>query len=98
MVDAPTKMRHAHRRMAGELTRGGSGGRGGWGSCRVGGARVAAALPVRWPGRYLFGMEVVSLGVIGCGAISGAYLGMSKVFPHVRVAAVADLDAGRAAA
>src|SRR5687768_4851331 len=44
--------------------------------------------------------ESVRTGVIGCGAISGAYLGMAQNFPIVRVAACADLnmDAARAAA
>jgi predicted dehydrogenase len=36
-------------------------------------------------------MEKVRMGVIGCGAISGAYLGMAKNFPVVEVAAVADM-------
>src|ERR1700733_14915788 len=40
----------------------------------------------------------INVGVIGCGAISGAYLGMSKNFPIVRIAACADLDMERAAA
>jgi predicted dehydrogenase len=38
------------------------------------------------------------MGVIGCGAISGAYLGMAKNFPIVQVAACADLDVERARA
>ena len=42
--------------------------------------------------------EVVRVGVVGCGAISGAYLGMAKNFPAVVIAAVADLDANRAKA
>ena len=37
--------------------------------------------------------DSVRVGVIGCGAISGAYLGMAKSFPAVTIAAVADLDA-----
>src|SRR5690242_19668711 len=41
-------------------------------------------------------MEAVRIGVIGCGAISGAYLDMAKNFPVVRVVACADLDLGRA--
>lgn len=41
-------------------------------------------------------MRNVRLGVIGCGAISGAYLGMAKNFPIVEVAACADLDFERA--
>ncbi|MDQ3439731.1 MAG: Gfo/Idh/MocA family oxidoreductase [Planctomycetota bacterium] len=43
-------------------------------------------------------MEPVRMGVIGCGAISGAYLGMAKNFPIVQVAACADLDLDRARA
>jgi predicted dehydrogenase len=38
------------------------------------------------------------MGVIGCGAISGAYLGMAGNFPIVEVAACADLDMARARA
>jgi predicted dehydrogenase len=38
----------------------------------------------------------VKVGVIGCGAISGAYLGMAKNFPIVEISAVADLDEARA--
>ncbi len=41
-------------------------------------------------------MQPLQVGVIGCGAISGAYLGMAKHFPVVRIAAAADLN--RAAA
>lgn len=41
-------------------------------------------------------MERVRIGVIGCGAISGAYLGMAKSFSVVEVAACADTDLGRA--
>ncbi len=43
-------------------------------------------------------MEKVKVGVIGCGAISGAYLGMAKNFPTVEIAAVSDLDMARAQA
>src|SRR5829696_1597151 len=43
-------------------------------------------------------VEPVRMGVIGCGAISGAYLGMAKNFPIVQVAACADLDLDRARA
>jgi predicted dehydrogenase len=43
-------------------------------------------------------MRRVRIGVIGCGAISGAYLGMAKHFPVVEVAACADLDMERARA
>ena len=41
--------------------------------------------------------ESVKVGVIGTGAISGAYLGMAKNFPIVEIAACADmnLDAAR---
>ena len=44
--------------------------------------------------------EAVRVGVIGTGAISGAYLGMAKNFPLVEIAACADLnlDAARAKA
>src|SRR5688572_33283456 len=44
--------------------------------------------------------ERVRVGVVGAGAISGAYLGMAKNFPLVEVAACADLnvDAARAKA
>lgn len=38
------------------------------------------------------------MGVIGCGAISSAYLGMAKNFPIVQVAACADLEVDRARA
>src|ERR1700683_4369200 len=41
-------------------------------------------------------MEPLRVGVIGCGAISGAYLGMAKHFPIVRIVATADIN--RAAA
>ncbi len=40
--------------------------------------------------------EPVRVGVVGCGAISGAYLGMAKNFPNVRMAACADLDSAKA--
>ena len=43
-------------------------------------------------------MEAVRIGVIGCGAISGAYLGMAKNFPVVRLVACADIDLPRARA
>src|SRR5438477_6640342 len=36
--------------------------------------------------------EKVRVGVIGTGAISGAYLGMAKNFPIVEIAACADID------
>jgi predicted dehydrogenase len=44
--------------------------------------------------------ERVRVGVVGTGAISGAYLGMAKNFPQVEIAACADLnvDAARAKA
>jgi predicted dehydrogenase len=38
------------------------------------------------------------MGVVGCGAISGQYLGMAKNFPVVEVAACADIDLARAKA
>lgn len=38
----------------------------------------------------------VNVGVIGCGAISAAYLGMAKNFPQVKMAACADLDTDQA--
>jgi predicted dehydrogenase len=41
-------------------------------------------------------MQKVRMGIIGCGAIAGAYLGMAKSFPVVEVAACADLDLERA--
>jgi predicted dehydrogenase len=37
-------------------------------------------------------MDKVRVGVIGCGAISGAYLGMAKNFPLVEMSACADLN------
>jgi predicted dehydrogenase len=40
--------------------------------------------------------EPVRVGVIGCGAISGAYFGMAANFPIVEIAACADLDLERA--
>jgi predicted dehydrogenase len=40
--------------------------------------------------------ETVKVGVIGTGAISGAYLGMAKNFPIVEMAACADLNMDRA--
>ena len=42
--------------------------------------------------------ESVKVGVIGTGAISGAYLGMAKQLPVVEIAACADLDVARAKA
>src|SRR3954465_11153586 len=41
-------------------------------------------------------MDRVRTGVIGCGAISGAYLGVAKNFPAVEIIACADLDLERA--
>src|SRR5262249_44348885 len=38
------------------------------------------------------GAEKVRVGVIGTGAISGAYLGMAKNFPMVEIAACSDMD------
>src|SRR4051812_2432970 len=43
-------------------------------------------------------MDKVRIGVIGCGAISGAYLGMAKNFPAVEVAVCADIDLAQAKA
>ena len=45
-------------------------------------------------------MQRVRVGVVGCGAISGAYLGMARNFPVVEIVACADLnpDAARAKA
>ena len=40
----------------------------------------------------LFMSKTVRVGVIGCGKISGAYLGMAKNFPIVEMAACADLN------
>jgi len=40
----------------------------------------------------------VKVGVIGCGNISGAYLGIGKQFPMLDIAAVSDLDMDRARA
>ena len=37
-------------------------------------------------------MDKVRIGVIGCGAISGAYLGMAKNFPLVELVACADMN------
>lgn len=42
--------------------------------------------------------DKVRVGVIGCGKISGAYLGMAKNFPLLELAAFADLDEARAKA
>ncbi|CAN5594871.1 Gfo/Idh/MocA family oxidoreductase [soil metagenome] len=43
-------------------------------------------------------MEKVRVGVVGCGAISGAYLGMAKNFPIVEIAAASDMDMAKARA
>jgi predicted dehydrogenase len=43
-------------------------------------------------------MEKVRVGVIGCGAISGAYLGMARNFPNVQMAACSDMDMSKARA
>src|SRR3954454_23965317 len=40
--------------------------------------------------------ESIKVGVIGTGAISGAYLGMAKQLPVVEIAACADIDMARA--
>lgn len=37
-------------------------------------------------------MQKVRIGVVGCGKIAGAYLGMAKNFPQVEIAACADLN------
>ncbi len=42
--------------------------------------------------------EAVKVGVIGCGSISGAYLGHAPVFPILDVIALADLDRDKAQA
>jgi len=41
-------------------------------------------------------MDPVSIGLIGCGNISAAYLRAAPLFPELRIAAIADLDASRA--
>jgi len=41
-------------------------------------------------------MDRVKVGVIGCGAISGAYLGMAKGFKIVEITACADIEIDRA--
>jgi predicted dehydrogenase len=41
-------------------------------------------------------MKPVSIGVIGCGAISDAYFGTMPQFPHLKMQACADLDRARA--
>lgn len=43
-------------------------------------------------------MEKVRVGVVGCGAISGAYLGMAKNFPNVQMVAASDIDISKARA
>lgn len=43
-------------------------------------------------------LKPVRVGVIGCGAISGQYLGMAAKFPRIEIAACADLDLDRARA
>ncbi len=43
-------------------------------------------------------MDPVSIGLIGCGNISAAYLKAAPLFPELRIAAVADLDESRASA
>jgi predicted dehydrogenase len=42
--------------------------------------------------------DKVRVGVVGCGNISGAYLGMAKNFPDVEIAACADLNESAAQA
>ena len=41
-------------------------------------------------------MDKVRVGVVGCGAISGAYLGMARNFPIVEIAAASDIDMNKA--
>jgi predicted dehydrogenase len=43
-------------------------------------------------------LDPVSIGLIGCGNISAAYLKAAPLFPELRIAAVADLDESRARA
>lgn len=43
-------------------------------------------------------MDKVRVGVIGCGAISGAYLGMAENFPIVEIVACSDIEMDRAQA
>ena len=43
-------------------------------------------------------MDPVTIGLIGCGNISAAYLRAAPLFPELRIAAVADLDESRARA
>src|SRR5450432_144264 len=40
-------------------------------------------------------MKKVKVGILGCGAISGAYLDMAKNFPILEIAACTDLEAAR---
>jgi len=44
------------------------------------------------------GSTKMKIGVVGCGSISGAYLGAGKTFPNLEVTACADLDLNRAKA
>ena len=43
-------------------------------------------------------MKPVAVGVIGCGAISGAYLAAAKKFPILDIVALSDLNAAAAEA
>lgn len=43
-------------------------------------------------------MDPISIGLIGCGNISAAYLKAAPLFPDLRITAVADLDESRARA
>ncbi|HET6246378.1 MAG TPA: Gfo/Idh/MocA family oxidoreductase [Tepidisphaeraceae bacterium] len=43
-------------------------------------------------------MEPLRVGVVGCGAISGAYLKMARNFPAMRIVSVADIDPAAAQA
>ena len=43
-------------------------------------------------------LEPLRVGVVGCGAISGAYLDMARQFPIVRIVAAADMNGAAAEA
>ena len=43
-------------------------------------------------------MDAVTVGIVGCGTISAAYLRAARVFPEYRIVACADLDLARAEA
>ncbi|MDA0337087.1 MAG: Gfo/Idh/MocA family oxidoreductase, partial [bacterium] len=42
--------------------------------------------------------ETTSIGIVGCGAISAAYLRIAREWPILKVAACADIDLARAQA